>query len=100
MVDAESVAVRETGAAANLVCSGRLEDHDSRVSCWGVPGAETYPPPARFKFGYGSLGEVRCAAEILVDVAGCWPLRLELIFQRYRVKGRREAWAGSRIWPA
>ena len=37
---------------------------------WGVPRAETFSACARFKFGDGRLGVVRCAADSLVGIAG------------------------------
>ena len=67
---ADSVVALDTGAAVNLACSWWLERRDSILERWGAPRAETFPESARFKFGDGRLGDVRCAAGCPVGVAG------------------------------
>ena len=58
------------GAAANLACVRRLENHNLLSEIRGPLRESTHPAGARVQFGYGRLGEVRLAAEITVGLAG------------------------------
>ena len=58
------------GLPANPVCYKWLGRRNNILVLWGGPRAETYPACARFKFGRGRFGEVRCAAGIPVRIAG------------------------------
>ena len=49
----------------------------------------THPPPPRFRFSYGRLGEVRRAAEIPERIPNLLLLRWMRIFQRFREKAPR-----------
>ena len=70
MVDANSVAVLETGATATLACFKWLGRRNAALDKWVIPPAQPHPALAGFKFGKGRLGEVRFAAEISVGIAG------------------------------
>ena len=69
-MDADSVAVPHTGAAANLVRYNLMGHRKKILQCCGVPRAETYLARARFEFGRGRWGEVRSAAEIPGGIVG------------------------------
>ena len=60
----------QTGAAAKLVCSKCLENHNSLSGRRELPRVSTYPASARFKFGGGSLRKERSAADITIGAAG------------------------------
>ena len=70
----------------------------------GESPAQSHPARARIKFGSGSLGDVRYAADILAGVAGgcgafaAFSLRAES--PALLRKGRRMPWVGNWISPA
>ena len=65
-----SAAVLAARATASVLCSRRSGRHN-RISAQNeFPQLSTYPGCARFKFGDGRLGEVRCAADNPVGIAG------------------------------
>ena len=66
VMDAASVAVVDTGAAATSVRSEWLKRRGEIF----VPPATAHPACARFKFGHGRLVAVRCPADFPVEVAG------------------------------
>ena len=86
---ADSVLVLDNGAAANSV---RYKWLGRRSNIWGIPRAETHPACARFEFGDGPLGDVRCVADIPAGVVGG---RWRLIFQNCYAESRREPWASN-----
>ena len=99
VLGADSVVALEAGSTANSVCCKWLGRHNSILNCRGVSRAETYPACARFKFGDGRLGHVRCAADIpmgILEPAGhsrLWPRRP--IFQACCARGRWRSLVGG-----
>ena len=69
----DNAVILNAGATANLVCSWRLNHHNSPSEKVGLPRVPTYPAQARFKFGDGRMGDVKFAAEITAGVAGAKP---------------------------
>ena len=67
---ADSVAVLDIGATANLICFRWLERHNRLQAKRGYPKVSTYSSTARPRFGDGRLGEVRHAADTTVGIAG------------------------------
>ena len=100
----DSVAVLDTGAAANLVCSRLLGHHDQLLGSHGLQWLSTYPSRVTFRFRDGRLGEVRHATDTSGGSLGisaspprlCWMQ----IFQRCCAKVPGRKWAGSRIFRA
>ena len=73
---AESSVALKTGAAAKLARFWRLAYRNKLLEKHGLSRVSTYPTCARFKFGDGRLGEVRCAADIPARLAGSrWGIR-------------------------
>ena len=70
VMDADSVAVLDTGATANLVRLKWLGHHNEILGRWGVPRPENDPACTRCRCGDGRLGEARCAADISLGIAG------------------------------
>ena len=70
VMNADSVAVLDTGAAANLACSRMLERPAGNWNGGAPHRAKSYPACARFKFDDGRLEGVRCAPETPVGTAG------------------------------
>ena len=66
----DGLAILDAGATANLVCFRWLENHNLLPAQRGFPQFSTFPAKARFEFRGSRMGEVRCAAEITVGVAG------------------------------
>ena len=70
VLEADSLVVLDTGAAADLVCF-RWLGHRSRISeRRGYQKVSTSPLSAIVRFGNGRLGEVPHAAETPVGIAG------------------------------
>ena len=69
-MEADSLVVLGTGAAANSVCFKWLERRNEISERKGAPRATTYLACARFKFGSGLLGAARRVADCPVGIAG------------------------------
>ena len=96
---ADSVAVLDTGATANLVRASWLARHNRIVEGYGIPRAPTYPSTARFVIGDGRLGEVSHAADIPGGIAGnkgkCAAFALDADIPALLRKGAMEALGGQ-----
>ena len=101
LMDAGRVAGSETGAAANLARVRRLGHRNEISEGKGFPRVTTYPASARFKFGDGRLGEVRCAADTPAGIAGsrceCAGFALEADIPGPLRRGGQRIWADSWI---
>ena len=73
---ADCRAVLDSGDTADITVSKCLGHHSKISQRRGVPRAEAYPARARFKladwamYGDGRLGDVRCAADFPLGIAG------------------------------
>ena len=65
-----SKVILDTGASANLVGAGWLNNHNSILKALGRPPAKIMPAFARSRYGDGRVGDVRRAASIPIAIAG------------------------------
>ena len=63
--------VLDSGATANLVCYKWLDNRNLFSERQGLGKAVPFCSSARFKFGYGGIGEDKDAADIKAGIAGC-----------------------------
>ena len=70
LIDADSVVVLDTVAAAKVVCFRALGRRESVSGKWGIQPAQPLPAQVRLKFGDGRLAEVRRAADIPAGLSG------------------------------
>ena len=96
----ESAAVSDTGAKANLACFRWLKHHNRISEREGNQKVPIYSSSARFRFGGGSPGDVRHAADIPEDIAGgkgkLAANVLDADIPAFLRKGAFEHWGGNR----
>ena len=101
---AESLAVLDTGAAADLVRFRLLGRRNKFPERNRISRVTIYPACARFKFGLGRLGEVRYVADIPAGMACCrdkfGAFVLEADISASLRQGPWRPWAVSRMSPA